>query len=91
MEYTDLQNSYPGGIFGHFLDIKNARKVGLLPMIPPGRIRLCGNTVLNGCELTLLSSQAADQLKNIRSSAHIINLSQSRDFDDIFLENLYFR
>jgi len=91
MEYTDLQNIYIGGIFGHFLDIKNARKVGLLPMIPPGRIRLCGNTALNGCELTLLSSQAADQLKNIRSSAHIINLSQCRDFDDIFLENLYLR
>jgi uncharacterized 2Fe-2S/4Fe-4S cluster protein (DUF4445 family) len=91
MAYSDVQHIYIGGIFGHFLDIRNARKTGLLPMTAPGRIRLCGNTALNGCELALLSPEAADQLKNIRSLAHLINLTQCRDFDDIFLENLYLR
>ncbi|MFA4876871.1 MAG: ASKHA domain-containing protein [Methanoregula sp.] len=91
MEYADLQHIYLGGIFGYFLDIKNARKIGLLPMIPTGRIHLCGNTALDGCEMALLSSQAADQLKNIRHIAHIINLSQCENFADVFLENLYLR
>lgn len=91
IDYSDLQHIYVGGIFGHFLNIKNARKIGLLPAIPVVRIHLCGNTALNGCELALLSSQAADRLKIIKRMAHLINLTQCRDFDDIFLENLYLR
>ncbi|MDO9549556.1 MAG: ASKHA domain-containing protein [Methanoregula sp.] len=91
MKYSDLRHIYIGGIFGHFLDVRNARKIGLLPMIPPACIHLCGNTALNGCELALLSSEAGKQLKHIRGNAHIINLSQCPDFDDIFLENLYLR
>lgn len=91
MKYTDLRHIYIGGIFGHFLDVKSARNIGLLPMIPSARIHLCGNTSLNGCELILLSSQAEEKLAKIRRVAQIINLSQYQEFDDVFLKNLYLR
>ncbi|WP_236610450.1 ASKHA domain-containing protein [Methanosphaerula palustris] len=89
MDPSDIEHIYIGGIFGHFLDIKNAQKIGLLPMIAPDRIHLCGNTALKGCEMALLSSQAVDKLKHIRRIARFINLSECRNFDDIYLENLY--
>ena len=91
MDYPDIQNICIGGIFGHFLDRNNARKTGLLPMVPVNRIHLCGNTALRGCELALLSSKAADQLNTLRDTAHTINMSQCSSFDDIFMENLYLR
>ena len=89
MEYKDLRRIYVGGLFGRFLDIVNAQQIGLLPMIPPERVDLCGNTALAGCAEALLSSVAVQRLKDLRDQTRIINLSCWPDFDDLFLTNLY--
>jgi uncharacterized 2Fe-2S/4Fe-4S cluster protein (DUF4445 family) len=91
MDPSDIDHIYIGGIFGHFLDSNNAQKIGLLPMIPPDRIHLCGNTALMGCEMALLSSQAVDNLKHMSRITRLINLSECDNFDEIYLENLYLR
>jgi uncharacterized 2Fe-2S/4Fe-4S cluster protein (DUF4445 family) len=77
------------GVFGQHLNIRNAQRIGLLPDIPPEHIELCGNTALAGCERLLLSASAAAELLSLRKRAAIINLSQTADFDALFLENLY--
>jgi uncharacterized 2Fe-2S/4Fe-4S cluster protein (DUF4445 family) len=87
--YEDLRRIYVGGLFGRFLDVVNAQEIGLLPMIPPECIELCGNTALDGCAEALLSSVAVQRLKDIRDQTRIINLSRWPDFDDLYLTNLY--
>ncbi|MGD9367416.1 MAG: ASKHA domain-containing protein [Desulfobacteraceae bacterium] len=89
MEYKDLRRIYVGGLFGRFLDVVNAQQIGLLPVIPPERVDLCGNTALAGCSEALLSSIAVQRLKELRDRTRIINLSRWPDFDDLFLTNLY--
>ena len=89
MGYKDLRRIYVGGLFGRFLDIVNAQEIGLLPMIPPEYIELCGNTALDGCAEALLSSVAVQRLKDLRDRTRIINLSRWPDFDDLYLTNLY--
>jgi uncharacterized 2Fe-2S/4Fe-4S cluster protein (DUF4445 family) len=91
MGYKDLRRIYVGGLFGRFLDIINAQEIGLLPMIAPERVELCGNTALAGCAEILLSPVAVQCLKNLRAQTRIINLSHWPDFDDLFLTNLYLR
>lgn len=89
MRCADLRRIYVGGAFGRFLNVENAQAIGLLPMIQPDRVELCGNIALAGCEEMLLSPAAVDSLKNLGSKTEIVNLSQCLDFEDIFLENLY--
>lgn len=89
MGYKDLRRIYVGGLFGRFLDVVNAQQIGLLPVIPPERVELCGNTALAGCSEALLSSVAVQRLKELRDRTRIINLSRWPDFDDCFLKNLY--
>lgn len=89
MGYKDLRRIYVGGLFGRFLDVVNAQEIGLLPVIPPERVELCGNTALAGCAEALLSPVAVQCLKDLRDRARIINLSRWPDFDDLFLTNLY--
>lgn len=77
------------GAFGHFLDIANARDIGLLPNVVPERVELVGNTALTGCGELLRYAPAAEQLHHLRSLASVVNLAHSPDFDETFLTGLF--
>lgn len=77
------------GAFGEHLNVCNAQAIGLLPTTSPERIELCGNTALAGCEQLLLSPAGAVALDALRRQATIVNLSESSDFESLFLESLY--
>jgi uncharacterized 2Fe-2S/4Fe-4S cluster protein (DUF4445 family) len=77
------------GVFGQNLDVVNAQRIGLLPHAPRGRVELCGNTALAGCERMLLSAAGSAKSMSFRESAVIINLSQDSGFEALFLEHLY--
>jgi uncharacterized 2Fe-2S/4Fe-4S cluster protein (DUF4445 family) len=91
ISYHDLDRVYVGGTFGKALNVVNATEIGLLPPVPPDRVELCGNTALAGCELTLVSHSASGNLRRIGEHARVINLAACRNFDDIYLDNLYLR
>lgn len=85
----DVQHIYLGGAFGHFLDKANAAAVGLLPHGRSESIHLCGNTALAGCERLLIDPDSGESLRRITGRARIINLAQSSEFEEFFLEGLY--
>jgi uncharacterized 2Fe-2S/4Fe-4S cluster protein (DUF4445 family) len=91
MGRAELRRICIGGFFGRFLDVANAREIGLLPGKPPDPVELCGNTSLAGCADTLLSSVALDRLKNLHDYARLIDLSHCPEFNEQFLNNLYLR
>jgi uncharacterized 2Fe-2S/4Fe-4S cluster protein (DUF4445 family) len=77
------------GSFGRHLSVANAQALGLLPDVPAERIELCGNTALAGCERLLVLPAAAAELASLREQATVVNLAQSPDFEQLFLESLY--
>ncbi len=89
MEAAQLSRVCVCGVFGRHLNCRNAQAVGLLPSVPSSRIELCGNTALAGCEWLLLSPDKAAGLASIRERMTAINLSQSPEFERLFLESLY--
>jgi uncharacterized 2Fe-2S/4Fe-4S cluster protein (DUF4445 family) len=89
MTCRDLERICISGTFGSFINISNAQKIGLLPLIAPGRIELWGNAALTGCEQALLSPAAVERLLDAKKQAKMVNLSQCPDFDHYFIENLY--
>jgi uncharacterized 2Fe-2S/4Fe-4S cluster protein (DUF4445 family) len=91
MGNADLRRICIGGSFGRFLDVANAREVGLLPGTPANIVELCGNTSLAGCADALLSPAAFARVKDLRGCSRLIDLSQSPEFNELFLENLYLR
>ena len=85
----ELRRVCVGGAFGRYLDVGSAQAIGLLPPVPPETVELAGNTALAGCCDVMLSSLAAERLKELRSRARLVNLSSYPDFDQAFFENLY--
>ena len=84
-----LERVYVSGAFGRFLNVRNAQDIGLLPRVQPHSIELCGNTALAGCEMLLVSTNQLLKLESIRKRAHVINMSNHSEFEELFLENLY--
>ncbi len=77
------------GVFGSYLNIKNAQDIGLLPsQIAPDRIEMCGNSALAGCEIMLFDPNRTSKIKLIKNSCKIINLSDAPEFEDMFIRNL---
>jgi uncharacterized 2Fe-2S/4Fe-4S cluster protein (DUF4445 family) len=91
MRREELRRVCIGGFFGRFLDVANAREIGLLPGKPPDPVELCGNTSLAGCADALLSTVTLERLKNLRDHSRLIDLSHCPEFNELFLENLYLR
>ncbi len=89
MSATELTHICVCGVFGQNLNVRNAQRIGLLPDSPPERVELCGNTALAGCERLLLSPERNPEMVSLRKRAAILNLSETSDFDTLFLENLY--
>ncbi len=87
----ELSQVLVSGAFGAYLDIANAQRIGLLPVVPPERVVLCGNTALVGSEQLLLSKEAREELARIRGRIRMVNLADCEDFEELFFENLHLR
>lgn len=89
MGLKDLEHIYICGAFGRYLNKKNGQKIGLLPVIEPQKIELCGNTSLAGCELLLFSQEKQKIIRLLKERARLINMSQVPRFEESFINNLY--
>ncbi len=79
------------GAFGEHLDVENAQRIGLLPPIDAGRVRLVGNTALHGALDLLLSDAAEAALARVRRRTTLVNLSMEEDFEELFVDHLFIR
>jgi uncharacterized 2Fe-2S/4Fe-4S cluster protein (DUF4445 family) len=89
MGHHELRRVCIGGVFGQYLDIASARSIGLLPAIPGSFMESAGNTALSGCEALLRAADGGERLRDARSRARIVNLSDCPDFDALFFEHLH--
>lgn len=76
---------YLAGAFGSHLDVRAAVKIGLLPDLPAERIRIAGNTALVGTYVTLLSSQARQEVCHVARDVTYFDLSSSSRFMEEFV------
>lgn len=88
MDWNGIEKLYVCGSFGSHLDIGNAQAVGLLPMVPEGRIRLAADATLAGCETALLSPDGITLLEWLTTRIETINLSLVDDFEKFYIDRL---
>ncbi len=91
LRLDQLGTVHVAGSFGEHLDVGHAQRIGLLPPLPATRVRLAGNTALQGALDLLLSDQAEAALARVRRTATLINLSMEDEFEELFLDHLYVR
>lgn len=87
---NDLENIFIAGAFGAALRPESALRIGLVPDVPPERIKFIGNAALNGATDALLSNEFLKTAIQITDKIKYIELSAASEFQDLFLKYMTF-
>ncbi len=86
----DLEELLLAGAFGNYISKRSAVRIGLLPGIPPERIRFVGNAALTGAKMALLSCHARADAEQIRRKSVHLDLVGLPSFADAFANAMSF-
>jgi uncharacterized 2Fe-2S/4Fe-4S cluster protein (DUF4445 family) len=78
------------GGFGTYLSIPSALRIGLIPGLPPERIRYVGNAAALGAELALMSEIERARAELLARRIEHVSLAAHPDFQDIFVDAMNF-
>jgi uncharacterized 2Fe-2S/4Fe-4S cluster protein (DUF4445 family) len=70
--------------------IRSAVRIGLIPPLPPERIRYVGNAAALGAQLALVSEPERARAERLARSIEHLSLATHPDFQDLFVEAMNF-
>lgn len=85
MDFADVSRIYLAGGFGSHLDPERAICLGLVPDVPPERVRFLGNTALVGAKMALLSRLAYEEAHRIAQAITYYDLISCPYYYDEFM------
>ena len=85
-----ISNVYIAGGFGYKLDCNKAIEIGMIPEEFKGKINAIGNSSLSGAVKYLLSEDGYESVNHIKEISREINLSADKDFNQLYMEFMYF-
>ena len=85
ISYNDVETVFIAGGFGHFLNIRNVIRTGLIECEEDKIVKL-GNTALIGSKMFLFEDEVF--IENILKKTSHINLESDPYFQDIYIEKL---
>jgi len=83
---ADLDTVYLAGSFGSFIDVGHAIRIGLLPEVPPERVRYVGNTSLMGAKRVLLARDALAEIGRVSGAMTYIDLMTNPAYMEEFVQ-----
>lgn len=90
LEPTDLHQVFVAGAFGNYLDVHHSLAIGLLPVLPAGRITFVGNAAGVGAQMALIDVRERRRIAKLRSRIEFLELATHKDFLAEFAARLRF-
>ena len=87
----DIEVFYLAGGFGRHLKADAARRIGLIPNLPDGRIVQAGNAAIEGAAIALVSRARREELEETVRRVEHCRLETHPSFFDFFVEGCQFR
>ncbi len=78
------------GGFGNYISIASALRIGLIPPLPPARVRYVGNAAALGAQIALLSETERARADRIAEMIEHVSLATHPDFEQIFVDAMNF-
>ncbi|MBI4246769.1 MAG: DUF4445 domain-containing protein [Candidatus Rokubacteria bacterium] len=78
------------GGFGNYLSIPSAIRIGLIPALPPEKVRYVGNAAALGAQLALLSERERARAEEIAGTIEHVSLAAHPDFEQMFVDSMNF-
>lgn len=90
LNYNAIESVYLAGGFGKYITKESMTILGLIPRELQDKIIKIGNASLGGCVKYLLIEDSAKKLEKVRSISEAINLAESVEFNDLFVQHMMF-
>ena len=88
IELSDIAEVCIAGGFGFHLNLTNAVTLGLFPQSFQGKMKVLGNTSLEGAYLSLIEPGFIDTINRFKEKIRYVDLSNRSDFNTIYIEHL---
>lgn len=82
----DLDRIVIAGAFGSYIDVRNALRIGMFPLLPPERFEQVGNAAGMGARMALLSARIRKLANEIAARAEYVELTNDPRFVNAFTE-----
>jgi len=89
LTFEELDRVYVAGGFGRFLNLDDARTIGLLPRLPDSKYVFLGNTSLIGAYLTLVSEEQRLKMHEIANVTTYVDLSSEPGYMDKYMAAVF--
>ncbi len=86
----DIKSMYVAGAFGNYMNIDNAKLIGMLPNIPTNRIRFVGNAAGAGARMILISRKLRQTESFVKRKTQYVELALDPDFRKEFSSGMLF-
>lgn len=73
------------GAFGSYIQPEAAQTIGLIPSLPPEKIKVAGNAAGHGACLALLNVDLREEIARLAPEVQYIELSAEPDFQEQFI------
>ena len=87
---ADIDKLFIAGAFGNYIDVANARFIGMYPEIDLSKIEIVGNAAGTGARMALLSKEIRKTAEHIiEHQTNYTELATKKNFQNIYLNSLY--
>lgn len=87
---SDIETVYIAGGLGFYIKKESAVRSGLLPAELADKIKIIGNSGLEGAGMCLTGKDSLEKISRIASACDIYDLNSSPEFIDEYVNNMFF-
>lgn len=87
----EIVRVYLAGGFGYHIDVHKAAGIGIFPNEWENRVIATGNTALQGTKEFLMGNITEENINSCKAAAEEIYLSNEKEFEEIYLQNMYLK
>jgi len=85
LKEKDFEKVFIAGAFGNYLNLENAKVVGLIPDIPLEKVKFIGNAAIAGAKMALISVEAREKASKISEKVRYLELAADPNFNKEFI------
>lgn len=85
----DVEKCYVAGAFGNYLNLTNAKLIGMLPDLSPDKIEFVGNAAGAGARMALVSKSVREEAAEVARKVEYVELALDPDFQLEFASAMY--
>ncbi len=87
----DIENVFLAGAFGNFINIDNAKLIGMLPHISTRKIKFVGNAAGSGGRMALISTKHRQIARLVARKVQYVELGSDKNFEKEFTSAMFFQ